>query len=101
MTKRAYSWPAGHWGWLIPVSHKHGIRAGRMVYVGGQVDKDIKGLFLHHYDLKTQTRVVVEHIRTLIAPLDRSRLKGHTGTRTWAAWAILAYNLDTLALKAA
>jgi IS5 family transposase len=33
--------------------------------------------------------------------LDRSRLKGHTGTRTWAAWSILAYNLDTLALRAA
>jgi IS5 family transposase len=31
--------------------------------------------------------------------LDRSRLKGHTGARTWAAWAILAYNLDTLALR--
>jgi IS5 family transposase len=33
--------------------------------------------------------------------LDRSRLKGHPGARTWAAWAILAYNLDTLALRAA
>ena len=68
--KRMYSWPVGHWGWLIPVSHKHGIRAGRMVYVGGQVDKDIKGLVLHHYDLKTQTRVVVSHIRTVLRDLD-------------------------------
>jgi enamine deaminase RidA (YjgF/YER057c/UK114 family) len=68
--KRTYSWPAGHWGWLIPVSHKHGIRAGRMVYVGGQVDKDIKGLVLHHYDLKTQTRVVVKHIQTVLRDLD-------------------------------
>jgi IS5 family transposase len=33
--------------------------------------------------------------------LDRSRLKGHTGARTWAAWSILAYNLDTLALRPA
>jgi len=33
--------------------------------------------------------------------LDRSRLKGHAGARTWAAWSILAYNLDTLALRAA
>jgi len=31
----------------------------------------------------------------------RSRLKGHQGARTWAAWAILAYNLDTLAIRAA
>ena len=70
MTKRRHSWPTGHWGWLIPVTHKHGIRSGRMVYVGGQVDKDSKGLVLHHDDLKTQTRVVVNHIRTVLADLD-------------------------------
>lgn len=33
--------------------------------------------------------------------LRRSRLKGHEGARTWAAWAILAYNLDTLAIRTA
>ncbi len=33
--------------------------------------------------------------------LDRSRLNGHEGARAWAAWSILAYNLDTLALRAA
>jgi len=31
--------------------------------------------------------------------LRRSRLKGHQGARTTAAWAILAYNLDTLAIR--
>jgi IS5 family transposase len=31
--------------------------------------------------------------------LRRSRLKGHRGARTTAAWAILAYNLDTLAIR--
>ena len=31
--------------------------------------------------------------------LRRSRLKGHAGARTWAAWAILAYNLDSLAIR--
>jgi hypothetical protein len=33
--------------------------------------------------------------------LKRSRLKSHHGTRTWTARAILAYNLDTLAIRAA
>ena len=32
--------------------------------------------------------------------LRRSRLKGHHGARTWTAWAILAYNLDTLTIRA-
>ena len=32
--------------------------------------------------------------------MSRSRLKGHDGARAWTAWAILAYNLDTLAIRA-
>lgn len=33
--------------------------------------------------------------------LRRSRLKGHDGVRTWTAWSILTYNLDTLAIRTA
>ena len=33
--------------------------------------------------------------------LKRSRLKGHHGAKTWTAWAILTYNLDTLAIRTA
>ena len=29
----------------------------------------------------------------------RSRLRGHEGARSWVGWAILAYNLDTLAVQ--
>jgi IS5 family transposase len=32
--------------------------------------------------------------------LRRSRLKGKAGAHAWSAWAILAYNLDTLAIRA-
>jgi len=31
----------------------------------------------------------------------RSRLRGHDGARTWVGWAVLAYNLDTLAVQQA
>jgi IS5 family transposase len=31
--------------------------------------------------------------------LRRSRLKGHEGMRLWTGWAILAYDLDTLAIR--
>ncbi|MGO8905947.1 MAG: transposase [Solirubrobacteraceae bacterium] len=31
--------------------------------------------------------------------LRRSRLKGHNGMQTWTGWAILAYDLDTLAIR--
>lgn len=33
--------------------------------------------------------------------LRRSRLKGHDGAITWTGWGILAYNLDTLAIRTA
>ncbi|MGB8990076.1 MAG: hypothetical protein WCC37_25995 [Candidatus Sulfotelmatobacter sp.] len=32
--------------------------------------------------------------------LRRTRLKGDNGMRTWTGWAILAYDLDTLAIRA-
>ena len=32
--------------------------------------------------------------------LRRSRLNGDQGQQTWSGWAILAYNLDTLAVRA-
>jgi transposase, IS5 family len=32
--------------------------------------------------------------------LRRSRLRGHHGQRIWTGWAVLAYNLDTLAIQA-
>jgi IS5 family transposase len=31
--------------------------------------------------------------------LGRSRLKGQEGQETWAAWTILTYNADTLAIR--
>ncbi|MCI0547756.1 MAG: hypothetical protein L0027_10785 [Candidatus Rokubacteria bacterium] len=68
MTRR-HAWPDGHWGWLIPVTHKHGLRAGPLAFVGGQVDKDTRGLVLHPYDRPAQTAVVMAHIRTVLREL--------------------------------
>jgi IS5 family transposase len=31
--------------------------------------------------------------------LRRARLKDHRGMQTWTGWAVLAYNLDTLAIR--
>ena len=33
--------------------------------------------------------------------LRRARLKGHDGARTWVGWAVLTYNLDTIAVQSA
>src|SRR5262245_54671351 len=66
MPKRSYAWPAGHWDWYQHLAFKHGVRAGEMVFVGGQVDKSPAGEPLHVGDLATQTAVVIRHIATVL-----------------------------------
>ena len=38
MMEKRHAWPDGHWSWPIDVTHKHGVRCGEMIWVGGQVD---------------------------------------------------------------
>lgn len=68
--KRRHVWPEGHWGWPIKVTHKHGLRAGDMLFVGGQCDLDTNGNVQHPNDLHGQTRSVIGHIRTVLEQLD-------------------------------
>jgi enamine deaminase RidA (YjgF/YER057c/UK114 family) len=66
MPQRRYAWPAGHWDWYQHLAFKHGICAGELAFVGGQVDKSPAGDPLHAYDLTMQTAVVVRHIDTVL-----------------------------------
>ena len=70
MSRRSYAWPKGHWDWYQHLAFKHGVRAGEMAFVGGQVDKSSAGEPLHAYDLATQTAVVVRHIDTVLREFD-------------------------------
>lgn len=40
---RKYSFPDGHWNWPVDLTHQHAVRAGNMVFTGGQVDLDPRG----------------------------------------------------------
>lgn len=66
MPTRSYAWPPGHWDWYQHLAFKHGVRAGEMAFVGGQVDKSSTGEPLHAFDLATQTAVVMRHIDTVL-----------------------------------
>jgi enamine deaminase RidA (YjgF/YER057c/UK114 family) len=70
MPERSFHWPEGHWDWLIHLSHQHGVRSGELIFVGGQVDKDMAGLRLNPYDLAAQTATAVRHIGTVLAGFD-------------------------------
>ncbi len=52
--KKRHAWPEGHWNWPIPVSHKHGVRSGQMIWVGGQVDLTPAGGVCNPGDLDAQ-----------------------------------------------
>ncbi|MDZ4736832.1 MAG: RidA family protein [Rhodospirillaceae bacterium] len=82
---RKHVWPEGHWDWPIHVSHKHGLRAGNMIFVGGQVDLDSSGTVQHPGDLDRQTEAVMENIRRVLAgfgadPADLVKLVAYYAT---------------------
>lgn len=52
---------------------------------------------LHRYRTGAEGRI--SHLKRGYG-LDRSRLKGDQGRQIWTGWAILAYNADTLAVRA-
>lgn len=69
MDKR-HVWPDGHWDWPIGITHKHGVRCGDMLWVGGQVDLDPAGVVQNPDDLHTQTERVMVHFATVLKGLD-------------------------------
>ncbi len=64
--RRSHSWPEGHWDWPIHLSHKHGLRSGEMIFVGGQVDLDSAGAVRHAGDLAAQTSAVMAYMARVL-----------------------------------
>lgn len=71
MQKR-HVWPEGHWDWPIKVTHKHGVRCGQMIWVGGQVDLTTQGAVRNPGDLSAQTKNVMASFARVLAGLDAS-----------------------------
>ena len=53
--QKTHCWPEGHWNWPVRVSHKHGVRCGEMIWIGGQVDMSPDAAVLNQGDLVVQT----------------------------------------------
>ncbi|MGE3874487.1 MAG: RidA family protein [Parvibaculaceae bacterium] len=68
--KRQYAWPEGHWSWPVHVSHKHGVRSGEMIWVGGQVDITSKGEVSNPYDLPVQVANSIGNFERVLKELD-------------------------------
>ncbi len=68
--KKRHCWPENHWNWPIRINHKHGVRCGSMVWIGGQVDLDAEGAVRNPGDLETQVRNVMAYLGRVLEGLD-------------------------------
>ena len=70
MMEKRHAWPEGHWNWPIGVTHKHGVRCGEMVWVGGQVDLSPDGVVCNPGDRAAQIRRAMAHFARVLGELD-------------------------------
>ena len=68
--KKRYAWPENTWNWPIPVTHKHAVRCGEMIWVGGQVDLTPDGIVRNPGELDTQAQYAIHHFDQALHDLD-------------------------------
>ncbi|MEM9125348.1 MAG: Rid family hydrolase, partial [Pseudomonadota bacterium] len=66
---RQYSFPNGHWDWPVKLTHHHGVRAGDLVFTGGQVDLDARGAVRNIGDLPAQCHNAMAYMARLLEDL--------------------------------
>lgn len=67
---RQYSFPKGHWNWPVNLTHHHAVRAGNLIFTGGQVDLDTRGAVRNIGNLSEQFRNSMDYIETLLEDLE-------------------------------
>ncbi len=67
--ERQHVWPKGHWDWTVHLPYRHGVKAGDLVFLGGQVPLDSDASVAHVGDITRQTEMSMEYIRRILAEL--------------------------------
>ncbi len=67
---KCHSWPDHHWNWPITINHKHGVRCGSMIWVGGQVDLTPDGVVRNRGDIEAQTGNAMAYLVRVLEDLD-------------------------------
>lgn len=60
-------WPDGHWNWTTALPYKHGVSAGQLIHVGGQVALDPQANVLKPGDMVAQTRIAMDNVARVLA----------------------------------
>jgi IS5 family transposase len=87
-------------GGFFPIGVAEDLPGAHRVFISGRQSAGSKRTNRRLARFRVGIEGRISHLKRRYG-LRRSRLKAHHGTRTWTAWAILAYNLDTLAIRAA
>jgi IS5 family transposase len=75
----------------------HGLEPDR-VFISGRQQPGSKRTQRRMQRYRTGAEGRISHLKRGYG-LDRSRLKGDEGQQIWTGWAVLAYNVDTLAVR--
>jgi IS5 family transposase len=81
-----------------PTNRELGDLAPKTVYIAGRQEPASKHTKRRLARYRTGQEGRISHLKRRYG-LDRSRLKGDDGRQIWTEWGILAYNLDTLAIR--
>jgi transposase, IS5 family len=72
--------------------------AGQEIHISGRQEHGSRRTRKRRARYRTGIEGRISHLKRGYG-LRRSRLKGHDGMQIWTGWAILAYDLDTLAIR--
>ncbi|SMC13698.1 hypothetical protein ROA7745_03555 [Roseovarius aestuarii] len=68
--RKRHSWPEGHWNWPVRLTHQHGVRAGQMIFTGGQVDLDADGNVRNPGNIYQQCDAAMAYLADVLKDLD-------------------------------
>ena len=72
--------------------------APKQVFIAGREQPASKHTARRLRRYRTGAEGRISHLKRRYG-MDRTRLKGDQGQQIWTEWAILAYNIDTLAVR--
>jgi enamine deaminase RidA (YjgF/YER057c/UK114 family) len=67
--ERQHVWPNDHWDWTIHLPYRHGLKAGDLVFLGGQVPLKSDASVAYVGDISKQTEMSMEYISRILEEL--------------------------------
>lgn len=62
-------WPDTLWDWTIDIPYWHGLKCHDMIFLGGQVSLDTRGIAVNPFDMRAQAAQAMVHIGSILREL--------------------------------